>query len=219
MTADNKIILDLEARATVFSLLAQAFNYPDRELIASLRKGEFPAALRSAVGCFQNAASVSKEVAAIEKEYVASARTDDAVLLDLEKDYTNMFFSSKPRLVYLFESVYNEGKLLQDSTFQIARLYYDAGLRPAEHFKLPPDHIAVEFEFMSYLYFNEIKAIETNNLKNADFARKLQDDVMNNHLASFGRTLAEKVALHGKTVFYKEIGKITAFVLAKAQSR
>lgn len=218
MTADNKQILDLEARATVFSLLAQAFNYPDRELIASLRKGEFPAVLRSAIGRFQNEPSVSKEVAAIEKEYCGSTQTDDAVLMDLEKDYTHMFFSSKPRLVYLFESVYNEGKLLQDSTFQIARLYYDAGLRPAEHFKLPPDHIAVEFEFMSYLYFNEIKAIETNNLKNADFARKLQDDVMNNHLASFGRTLAEKVVLHGRTVFYKKMGEITAFVIARVQS-
>ncbi|NPU83010.1 MAG: molecular chaperone TorD family protein [Syntrophaceae bacterium] len=218
MTADNKKILELEARATVFSLLAQAFNYPDRELVASLRKGEFPAALFSAVGCLPDASSISEEIAAIGKEYVDSDQGDDALLLELEKDYTQMFFSSKPRLVYLFESVYNEGKILQESTFQIARLYYDAGLRPAEHFKLPPDHIAVEFEFMSYLYFNEIKAIQTNNPKNAEFARQLQHDVMINHLGSFGGTFAEKVAAHGRTLFYKKMGIIAAFTLAGVRS-
>ncbi|HOI74047.1 MAG TPA: molecular chaperone TorD family protein [Syntrophales bacterium] len=218
MTTENKQILELEARAAIFSLLAQAFNYPDREIITSLRKGEFPAALLSAVGCLPNAASVSEDIAAITNEYTGSGKGDDELLLELEKDYTHMFFSSKPRLVYLFESVYNEGKLLQESTFQIARLYYDAGLRPAEHFKMPPDHIAVEFEFLSYLYFNEIKAIETNNRENAEFARKLQGDVINHHLATFGRTFAEKVAIHGRTVFYRMMGKITSFVLAGIQS-
>lgn len=218
MSAENKPIIELEARAGIFSLLAQAFNYPDRELILSLRKGAFPAALLSAVGCLPSAASVSEDIAAITNEYTGSGKGDDELLLELEKDYTHMFFSSKPRLVYLFESVYNEGKLLQESTFQIARLYYDAGLRPAEHFKMPPDHIAVEFEFLSYLYFNEIKAIETNNRENAEFARKLRGDVINHHLATFGRTFAEKVAIHGRTVFYRMMGKITSFVLAGIQS-
>ena len=59
-------------------------------------------------------------------------------LLDLEKDYTWMCFASKPRQVYLFESVYREGKLLQESTFEIARLYFEAGLQLTETFTLPP---------------------------------------------------------------------------------
>jgi TorA maturation chaperone TorD len=126
----------------------------------------------------------------------------------MERDYTHMFFSSKPRLVYLFESVYNEGKLLQDSTFQIARLYYDAGIKLIDDFKLPPDHIAVEFEFMAYLYFKEIEAINKNHHENVEYSQKLQKEVMEKHLVAFGGTLARKVAEHAKTVFYKSMARI-----------
>ena len=125
-----------------------------------------------------------------------------------------MFFSSKPRLVYLFESVYKEGKLLQDSTFEIARLYYDAGLNLVDDFKLPPDHIAVEFEFMAYLYFNEIEAINKNHHENAKYAQKLQKEVMEKHLGAFGGTLARKVAEHARTVFYQCIARIIIPLLA-----
>jgi len=126
-----------------------------------------------------------------------------------------MFFSSKPRLVYLFESVYKEGKLLQDSTFEIARLYYEAGLNLVDDFKLPPDHIAVEFEFMAYLYFNEIEAIKNGNRENEDLVQKLQNDVLKNHLADFGRTFAKKVKMYAVTQFYKCMAKVVTLILTE----
>jgi len=98
----------------------------------------------------------------------------------------------KPRQVYLFESVYREGKLLQESTFQIARLYYDAGLKLSEDFKLPPDHIAVEFEFMAYLCFNEVNGSKTPITKLNPTPSNCQKKVLEEHLQAFGLFLSEK---------------------------
>jgi TorA maturation chaperone TorD len=208
MSEDNRRIIELTSKATLFNLFARALNYPDRELVESLQRGDFTMTLRNAIDKLSLAASLLGELTTLEKAYVGPDKETDTLLLEMERDYTNMFFSSKPRLVYLFESVYNEGKLLQDSTFQIARLYYDAGLKLIDDFKLPPDHIAVELEFMAYLYFNEIEAINKNHHENAKYAQKLQKEVMEKHLVAFGGALARNVAEHARTVFYQSMARI-----------
>ena len=214
MSENANRIIRLQSGAALFNLLAQAFNYPDTDLIESLCKGDFTKILRDALGHLNLAGSLVSELTDLEKTYSGSDKVKETLLLKLEKDYTHMFFSSKPRLVYLFESVYKEGKLLQDSTFEIARLYYDAGLNLVDDFKLPPDHIAVEFEFMAYLYFNEIEAINKNHHENVKYAQKLQKEVMEKHLGAFGGTLARKVSEHARTVFYQCIARIITPLLA-----
>lgn len=214
MSKEDQHIIKLQSYAAIFNLLAQAFNYPDADLIESLCGGDFTPTLRQALERLNLAGSLDSELTDLEKTYSGSDKEKDTLLLEMEKDYTHMFFSSKPRLVYLFESVYKEGKLLQDSTFEIARLYYDAGLNLVDDFKLPPDHIAVEFEFMAYLYFNEIEAINKSHQENVTYAQKLQKEVMEKHLAAFGGTLAGKVAEHARTVFYQCMAGIVLRLLA-----
>ncbi|PKN52502.1 MAG: hypothetical protein CVU55_04460 [Deltaproteobacteria bacterium HGW-Deltaproteobacteria-13] len=214
MDNGNKRITELQSNAAIFNLLAQAFNYPDTDLIESLCAGDFTRVLREASGNLNFTGSLLSQLADLEKIYSGSGKVKETLLLEMEKDYTHMFFSSKPRLVYLFESVYKEGKLLQDSTFEIARLYYDAGLNLVDDFKLPPDHIAVEFEFMSYLYFNEIAAVKKGNRENEDYARNLRKEVLEKHLVTFGLAFAQKVTMNAGTEFYKFMAGIAIAVLS-----
>lgn len=214
MSEGTRHTIELTSRTTLFNLFALAFNYPDRELVESLQKGDFIAVLRNALEQLKLAEPLDAELRSLEKEYTDPGKDADALLLEMERDYTHMFFSSKPRLVYLFESVYNEGKLLQDSTFQIARLYYDAGIKLIDDFKLPPDHIAVEFEFMAYLYFNELAAIKENHREKAIYAQNLQKEVMEKHLIAFGSTFARKVAEYARTTFYQSMARIIIPFLA-----
>jgi len=62
--------------------------------------------------------------------------------------YTAIFASGKPRF-WLYESAALTGKILGPQTFEIARLYRNAGLEPtgAEL----PDHISLELAFLSHL--------------------------------------------------------------------
>lgn len=213
-TGPDDRLIALQAKAVLFNLLAQAFNYPDQLLVEKLASGEFTATLDESLGILQPEGVWTDRLALLEGKYTASGQNAENLLLELEKDYTRLFFSSKPRLVYLFESVYKEGKLLQESTFEIARLYYEAGLNMVDDFKLPPDHIAVEFEFMAYLCFNELAAVKKGNRENETLAQKLQKETLEKHLTNFGLALAEKVVAHAATDFYKIMAAIAASILA-----
>ncbi len=198
-------ITELQAKAALHSLLARAMNYPDTILVDSLRKGDFFTAISASLGALGNT-ELKGELEKCRGEYLNS--TKDEMLLELERDYTRMFFSSKPRLAYLFESVYREGKLLQESTLAIAGLYRDAGLVLNEDFRLPPDHIAVELEFLSFLVFKEAEGLKNGDSKAVEYARELQQVVIREHLRSFALNVAERVAKHARTPFYRTITKV-----------
>lgn len=201
-------LAELEAKAGLHSLLAQAFNYPDEKLVDALRGGGFFDSLTQWAEALGHQ-GLRKPIAACRKEYAGKQSGGKAdVLLDLERDYTRMFFASKPRLAYLFESVYREGKLMQESTFEIARLYADAGLQLTEDFRLPPDHIAVELEFLSFLAFKEIEGAKKKDQKQIDFAQELQAQVVKEHLRSFAQNIGGKVAEHARTSFYRTVALV-----------
>ena len=208
MEAIAEGVAELEAKAALHSLLAQAMNYPDAKLVDSLRKGKFAGALNESLAVIGDT-SLKDDIEKCRKEYLRKDSVDKKeMLLELERDYTRMFFSSKPRLAYLFESVYREGKLLQESTFEIARLYRDAGLVLNEDFRLPPDHIAVELEFLSFLFFKEIEGLKDGNKERVEYARELQDAVINKHLRAFALNVAERVAKHARAPFYRTVAQV-----------
>lgn len=186
---------NLQADMAIFSWLSKAVDYPDEKLVESLF-------------CAELIQNLPDSMAGRLNDYIGAFGSADELLLDLQKEYTRLCFVSKPRLVPLFESVYKEGKLYQDSTFQIARLYDEAGLKLGSDFKLPPDHITLELEFMSYLIYQEMEAIKSGNFDNEEMALRLQNEAMNKHLMHFGLNFADKLAKHAKTPFYQGIGEV-----------
>lgn len=195
MKNDAEQLENLNTNMIVFSWMSNAVDYPNEEFVEGLLQGEF----------IQN---LPDKTAQAIKAYMDSFDSADKLLLDLQKDYTKMCFVSKPRLVPLFESVYKEGKLFQDSTFQIARLYDEAGIKLGEEFKLPPDHITLELEFMSYLIYQEIEAIQNGNQDNEEMALRLQKETMDKHLGQFGLSFADRFSQHANTPFYRVLGDV-----------
>jgi len=196
------------ARATLCSLLAQALNYPDKDLVQNLCRGDLVRELLAALTAL-GITGQGPHLEPLRQECAAASVDQAALLLDIEKDYTWMCFASKPhRLVYLFESVYNEGKLYDESTFAIARLYYEAGLKVDEDFRLPPDHIAVELEFMAFLSFKEMEGLKTGDARIADYAALLQKKTLDEHLRNFALSVAERLGRHAGTSFYRGIAQV-----------
>jgi putative dimethyl sulfoxide reductase chaperone len=196
----NGSIATSTAKSILYILLAQALNYPDDTLASALASGRLVNGLAGVLPC--NVPEV------MELSTAYTGVDEGAILLDLERDYTWLFFASKPRIAYLFGSVYGEGKLYQESTFEITRLYYETGLKLDESFKLPPDHIAVELEFMAYLAFNEQDALTAGNEENASYAAGLQERVLKDYLCPLALNVGDRIADQGKTVFYRAIGHV-----------
>lgn len=198
---------------SLFTLLAHSLNYPDGDLVDGLCQGNFTGQVAEALETL-GIGGPAEDLETLRKEYAGRETDRAALLLEIEKDYTRMCFASKPRLVYLFESVYREGKLYDESTFQIARLYYDAGLKVEEVFRLPPDHIAVELEFMAFLAFKETEGIRTDDEKIRGYAVDLQKRTLEEHLRVFALTLAESLGKHAHANFYRTVAGILTFFLS-----
>lgn len=192
----------LAARTFLYQILAQSLNYPDESLAQSFSSGYYINNVADALEVL-GIGGLQSELAGLKTELQKPGN-----LLDLEKDYTRMCFSSKPRLVYLFESVYKEGKLYDESTFQIARMYYDAGLKVEEDFRLPPDHIAVELEFMSFLSFKQMEGVRSGDQKITDYAVELQKTALDKHVRDFALSVAERMEKHAGTGFYRFTAKL-----------
>jgi putative dimethyl sulfoxide reductase chaperone len=205
--------VDISAsKAQIYKFLAEALNYPVEETLSAIQLRELAAEMSKAAEAQPQA--VQEAMAPIEKLSREASLDFKKWMLALEKDYTWMFLASRPRLVHLFESVYKEGKLFQESTFEIARIYNQAGLAPKEEFKLPPDHIALEFELMAYLAFQETEALRQGNQENAEYAVFLQQKVLSEHLRSFALNVAERMAAHAKTEFYHSVAEIIKVFLS-----
>lgn len=207
MNESEKRLNRSAARMSLCALLAQSLNYPDSVLVESLVRGDFADKSLDALNTL-GIGGQADALQALRGEYGEPGIDPVALLLEIEKDYTRMCFASKPRLVYLFESVYKEGTLYDESTFQIARLYYDAGLKVEEAFSLPPDHIAVELEFLSFLNFKEKEGIRTGDRKIEDYAVELQKKVLEDHLRGFALSLAERLGTHARTNFFRTLAGI-----------
>ena len=98
---------------------------------------------------------------------------------------------------------------------KLPRLYYEAGVTVDEAFKLPPDHIAVELEFMAYLCHNEVVCGNATDLEREQYARSLQRTVLENHLGHFAFKFGEKLGLHAPKGFYRKIAQILMGLFAE----
>jgi TorA maturation chaperone TorD len=201
----------IQKDTTLYTLLALAFNYPDAELVEALIGGDFTDRVKTALGDDARGA-LEAETKEVEQKYRGFTDDRSTLLLELEREYTRLFLAPRPRLVYLFESVYDEGRLYQESTFDVARLYRQAGLKPTEELRLPPDHIALEFEFMSYLAFNQIEALKEGMEENAEYAAKLGHKMLSEHLGPFAVSVADRMTQHAGHPFYRLVAAIVKAV-------
>lgn len=82
---------------------------------------------------------------------------------DLILDYAALFVGPFELIAAPYGSVYleNTRRLMGDTTVAVQRFYRDEGLKVET--KEPPDHVAVELEFMSFLAKKQAVAMEQKN--------------------------------------------------------
>lgn len=89
------------------------------------------------------------------------------------------------------ESLFSEARNIAES---VEVFYYRSGLTFEEEYELVPDHVSLEFLFMSYL-------IDSKN-------NELQEKFLEEHLANWVPYYCEEVIRQARTIFYREIAEI-----------
>lgn len=71
--------------------------------------------------------------------------------LSVEREYHRLFLGPRRPLAPPFESVYADGVAFGPSAVRLLAELREAGLEPSPGFRLPPDHVAVELEYLAHL--------------------------------------------------------------------
>jgi len=184
------------ARRDAYKLLSECYYLPEEHM------GDTLILLKGLMG----------DVCAAAVEHIPDLEED---IERLKIDYSKLFVGPFKLLAPPYGSVYLDGKriLLGDSTMDARNRYREAGLDIAAHFREAPDHIAVELEFMYYLVFKEVEAIELSDFRSAMEYLARQRGFLEDHLGVWVPEFAANVERNATIDFYRNLVRATrAFV-------
>ncbi|QIW24033.1 hypothetical protein EWF20_07650 [Sulfolobus sp. S-194] len=111
----------------------------------------------------------------------------------LATEYTSCFINDYPKLLCPpYESWYREKTVYGNSALEVAEIYSEYGIKAM---KSLPDHVAVEFEFTSFLYsIGQVESAEKFIIKHIlSWVPQLANDMIKfgkgNYMRSLGKTL------------------------------
>jgi len=194
----EKLLTQESARQDAYKGLANCYNLPQEELINTLEQ------LEQAFETLESEAG--SPIALMRKEIKGSEKLDD-----LKIEYARLFVGPYSVPAPPYGSVYLEDqrRVMGHSTMDVQKKYAQAGLTLSETFKDNPDHIMAELEFMYFLIFKEIQAIQGGSLETvSDFLLK-QRLFLQDHLAVWIKDFGQNIETHSQKNFYKGLAMAT----------
>ncbi len=134
------------------------------------------------------------------KQMRDASEVDDEDLMKV--DYAALFVGPFELPAAPYGSVYMDKnkRIMGDSTMAVLKLYQEAGLKV--DVKDSPDHIAIELEFVHYLYSLEVEAIQDGDSEKATRIASLRAHFLTTCLAPWIRPFCQSIKNATKNLFY-----------------
>jgi len=188
LASESDLIDDLHVneawmRHSVYRFFASLHLYPDRDRLGILQK----AALQLHG---EGSSSVSTQFTGLN-EYLGDM--NETSIHKVEEEYVALFSVNPCAPPY--ESYYQdpEGFVRSWIIIQLEKEYAEAGLKIRRSFKQPPDHVAIELEFMAFLCSLEAKGHETSNEVDVRTSLERQYQFLSSHLGNWYPRFAQMV--------------------------
>ncbi|MCX8118463.1 MAG: molecular chaperone TorD family protein [Desulfobacterota bacterium] len=168
-------------------------------------------------GLFKNLATVLSEICNEAVPFVSEMERSllETSEEELRVEYARLFVGPYELKAPPYGSVYLDGerRLMGDSTLEVLRQYEEAGLVLEEGLKEPPDHIAIELEFMYYLLYKEAEAREDSEREKANAFRETRERFFKKLLNPWVPIFCEKIKESTDHPFYVALSNcLTTFV-------
>lgn len=175
------------ARSNMYALMADVFRYPDEAFRNFVRKGELAEGLADIVS------KLPFECAVSDQEKKALTFPETLSDNDVEAEFIRLFESGPGTPPCpLIEGQYNKESNRRSIFEDLIRFYNNFGLSYQEGPQDDrPDHVSFELEFMHYLAFLALKAMQEN--KKAHVYLMAQKDFLAHHLAKWISGLVEQI--------------------------
>jgi TorA maturation chaperone TorD len=189
----NESILFERKRGDCYKLLSACFYLPKKEIY--LEEKVFEALTLLLNTLCPDAAIFS---AAMEETIQKYSNEDLAV------EYARLFVGPFELKAPPYGSIYLDGerRVMGDSTMEVVRIYEKAGLATDKEFKELPDHIAVELEFMYYLIYKEVEALEKLEKDKALALEETRNHFFNRFLSPWVPSFCQKIKEATDNHFY-----------------
>jgi TorA maturation chaperone TorD len=137
---------------------------------------------------------------------------------DLLVEYAKLFVGPYELKAAPYGSIYlDDGrKIMGDSTMEVLKIYKDEGLSIDDNFKELPDHIAVELEFMYYLIFKEIEAMEKSDDKKAAYFIEVQERFLRRFLGRWVKPFCDEIMKGTENEFYPALAECLSTFVVKS---
>ncbi len=124
---------------------------------------------------------------------------------DLQIVHAKLFVGPFEMKAPPYGSIYLESRhlVMGDSTMDVAKIYQDAGLKVELH--EPPDHIAIELEFMAFLCTSEVEKIQTGNKVEQQKLRESQKQFLQSFIAPWIPQFCQRIREGTENLFYIEL--------------
>lgn len=221
--AFSKLSLISMARANVFRLLANFFYDPNQEVVDQLISGAYISELN---GYYNDLKSFHRvDVDALEplKTYQAGISMSDPadLLKGLKVEYARLFIGPGTPIAQPYETFYdknltNESQpllMVSPAAYAVEKTYRDAGVKMSTHLQEPPDHFAVELEFLYFLCKKESDAWEEGNIDAANKWHRTQLAFIDGHLGCWSQRFCDKILKESVHPFYRGLAYFANILL------
>ena len=182
---------DTIVRSDCFRLLAACLYEPDKDMFLEEKVCENLAGLLvdPAPGAVQAARDMDKALRESDQK-------------QLSRDHAVLFVGPFELLAAPYGSVYLEKgrRVMGDSTTEVARFFRQEGLEV--DVSEPPDHIAIELEFLSFLAQKEARAAAEGLADEADRCRQVQARFLEGYLRPWLPKFCEAIRAGTENRFY-----------------
>ena len=182
-------LMPAQIRRDIYKLLSDCYFVPDENLVQTL--------------------SSSKTLLEEAAPEFASCIPEDHEIEGLKIDHAKLFVGPFELRAPPYGSVYLEGnrRVAGESTMDAADRYTEEGLDVC--LAEPPDHIAIELEYMYLLVFRQIEALGKSDFEASEKFRKKQQDFLMKHLGAWVFLFADKVEAGAEARFYTQLARFT----------
>jgi len=192
-------------RGECYRFLAACFYLPKKEILG---EEHFLSTLT------QNLESVCPAAAPFSQrmEESLASYTDEELAVEYARLFVGPFGLKAPP----YGSVYLDGErtVMGPSTMETIRIYEEEGLARDEGFSELPDHIAVELEFMYFLIYREVEALQNGDPERAEEYRRKQQEFLNRFLVKWVPQFCRNIKEGTDNRFYSALADcLTALIM------
>jgi TorA maturation chaperone TorD len=211
------------ARSDMFQILSILLHIPNLEVVEGLANGSIVEDLLNIISELGFSAGDIEKLSTDLLWAQNNKLTEKELLSEMRREYTRIFIHPTEPQIPIYETLFRydpqtmketPSLYISPAALDAEHCYKKAGLVMSKKTNEPSDHMAIEMEFMTYLYLQKALALK-NNLEEEISAREVQiAEFEERHLKKWAKDFFTKLALENNN-FYKAIGGIGSLFMTK----